>query len=671
MADKLRGFEKDEVPVTLNEDFRNIVVIDNLPIVPESKFKKLTAVVNKIFGGYGKIQEDGLHAPQDEKGSTVGFCFVAYETAEMAAKALKEGDGKKLDAKHKFRVSMWDDFHKYSNYPEEYVAPEKVETDVQTNPTHWLMDEAGRDQFVVRFGSDTHVYWNDPHRKHNQLGRELNNGGEREKDRGKNWTEQYCAWSTHGMYLATFHKQGIALWGGGEFVKVGRFGHQDVSFIDFSPNDRYLVTSNGQDRKQKGDPYCIQVWDIRTKKLLRGFDRGQSKGGWPAFKWSHDDKYIARTTKDTVSVYEVPSMNLLGSKSFKIPDVQECLWSPTQNILAYWVPEKDNIPAKVALMEIPSRKLIREKHLYNVADVKLHWQASGDYLCVKLARKKTKKTIVHNFEIFRLRQKNVPVEVLEIEDNILAFAWEPVGSRFAIIHGNPARPNVSLYVLQKTKLKLLKTLEQRPANCLYWSPTGDFLVVAGLGDKNGWLEFINMNDLDHTTQTEHHMCTDVEWDPSGRYVISSVTQPLNVKPMDFRVTMENGYILWSGTGVQLHKVPVDPCYQVLWRPRPKTLFTAKQIEGIKDSLKEKYWKQFEEEDAATRQSQLSGEAKERLDWKTDWKSFVARSQQLHAEEAEERRELRGGLCSDDEDDFIDVMQTEEEEISCQIVDAIF
>jgi translation initiation factor 3 subunit B len=43
---------------------------------------------------------------------------------------------------------------------------------------------------------------------------------------------------------------------------------------------------------------------------------------------------------------------------------------------------------------------------------------------------------VHNFEIFRLRQKNVPVEVLEIEDNIVAFAWEPVGSRFAIIHGN-------------------------------------------------------------------------------------------------------------------------------------------------------------------------------------------------------------------------------------------
>ncbi len=59
---------------------------------------------------------------------------------------------------------------------------------------------------------------------------------------------------------------------------------------------------------------------------------------------SHDDQFIARTTEDTISVYEVPSMGLLDKKSFKVTNVQEAIWSPTQNILAYWVPEKDNIP---------------------------------------------------------------------------------------------------------------------------------------------------------------------------------------------------------------------------------------------------------------------------------------------------------------------------------------
>ena len=44
-------------------------------------------------------------------------------------------------------------------------------------------------------------------------------------------------------------------------------------------------------------------------------------------------------------------------------------WSPTDNIIAYWVPEVDQIPAKVTLIEIPSRKEIRTKNLFLVQDV--------------------------------------------------------------------------------------------------------------------------------------------------------------------------------------------------------------------------------------------------------------------------------------------------------------
>lgn len=42
---------------------------------------------------------------------------------------------------------------------------------------------------------------------------------------------------------------------------------------------------------------------------------------WPVFKWSHDDKYIARMTpgpKGAISIYELPSMNLLEKKSIKV-----------------------------------------------------------------------------------------------------------------------------------------------------------------------------------------------------------------------------------------------------------------------------------------------------------------------------------------------------------------
>ena len=54
----------------------------------------------------------------------------------------------------------------------------------------------------------------------------------------KGWTETYVTWSPQGTYLATFHKQGIALWGGEEFNRIGKFGHQGVQMIDFSPCER-------------------------------------------------------------------------------------------------------------------------------------------------------------------------------------------------------------------------------------------------------------------------------------------------------------------------------------------------------------------------------------------------------------------------------------------------
>ena len=66
-------------------------------------------------------------------------------------------------------------------------------------------------------------------------------------------------------------------------------------------------------------------------------------------------------------------------------------WSPSDKIISYWVPEDQNVPARVTLIEIPSRKELSSKNLFNVADCKMHWQKSGDYLCVKVDRYSKKK----------------------------------------------------------------------------------------------------------------------------------------------------------------------------------------------------------------------------------------------------------------------------------------
>ena len=88
---------------------------------------------------------------------------------------------------------------------------------LQENLWHWMMDPRGRDQFVIRYQDATEICWNDAQRTQAE-----------EVYKRSFWTESFVGWSPHGSYLATMHRQGIALWGGPSFSRLVRFTHPDV-----------------------------------------------------------------------------------------------------------------------------------------------------------------------------------------------------------------------------------------------------------------------------------------------------------------------------------------------------------------------------------------------------------------------------------------------------------
>ena len=87
--------------------------------------------------------------------------------------------------------------------------------------------------------------------------------------------------------------------------------------------------------------------------------------------------------------------------------------------------------------------------------------------------------------------------------------------------------------------------------------------------QNGLLEFIDTNDLQIMTAAEHFMATDVEWDPTGRYVATAVSW--------WGHKVDNGFWLWNFQGKLLHKQPMEKFCQLLWRPRPPSLLTKDMI----------------------------------------------------------------------------------------------
>lgn len=655
----------EEETLEFDQGFGNIVAVDNLPQVPKEKFEKLETVIRKIYGQIGVIKEDGLWMPTDpatEK--TLGYCFIEYNTPQEAELARDKTHGYKLDKSHIFAVNMFDDIEKFMKVPDEWAPPETKPYTPGENLQHWLTDAKARDQFVIRAGQDTEVLWNDArHLKPDPVYKR------------HFWTESFVQWSPLGTYLATIHRQGAAVWGGAStFNRLMRYAHPQVKLIDFSPGEKYLVTYSSHEPSNPRDTHrvVINIFDVRTGKVMRDFKGSADEfavggtGGltgvsWPIFRWAggRDDKYFARIGKNVVSVYETETFTLIDKKSIKVENVMDFSWSPPDPILALFVPELGNQPAKVSLYQIPGKEEIRQKNLFSVSDCKMYWQSTGEYLAVKVDRyTKTKKSTYTGFELFWIKERDIPIEVLELEnknDKIIAFAWEPKGHRFAVIHGDNPRPDVSFYSMKTahntSRVSKLTTLKSKQANALYWSPGGKYLILAGLKGFNGQLEFYNVDELETMATAEHFMCTDIEWDPTGRYVATAVTSVHE---------MENGFNIWSFNGKLLYRILKDHFFQFSWRPRPPTFLSPEKEEEIAKNLK-KYSKKYEAEDQDVSMLLSEQDREKRRLLKEEWESWVNKWKKYHEEEKLEREKFRDGEVSDEEEEY-EAKEVEYEEI---------
>jgi len=197
------------------------------------------------------------------------------------------------------------------------------------------------------------------------------------------------------------------------------------------------------------------------------------------------------------------------------------------------------------------------------------------------------------------------------------------------------------------KLKHLKTCEKKAANNLFWSPQGGFIVIAGLHNLNGVLEFYNAIDFETMATEEHFMTTAVEWDPTGRYVSSVVSY--------WRHQLENGYNLYSFQGKLLKHVLKDKFYQLLWRPRPASLLSDDRVKHIKNNVHE-YAKQLKNEDKKKKEEEKNKKRAKREGMRKAFEELMQQRAREYQEEHQLRTDLR---IPDDVEDDSDYVYTEQ------------
>ncbi|KIM91777.1 hypothetical protein PILCRDRAFT_83848 [Piloderma croceum F 1598] len=235
----------------------------------------------------------------------------------------------------------------------------------------------------------------------------------------------------------------------------------------------------------------IAIWEIASGNLLRTFPAIHADGDdsnvkaqmrWPVMKWSPDDNYVARVTPgQQISVYELPDMGLEGKKSIKIEGVMDFEWhlleeakkeqrkmsgveeaqqkgnESREHILAYWTPDIANRPARVTSLAV----LLFAKKNYSVS---LRTRATS-----------YNKTVFCNLEIFHVRRKQSPVEIIELKDAVLDFSWEPQGERFAIVSSG------DLNLGNNGSGSLLKFTLAFTSYAPRWAPRGRFVVLVTVG----------------------------------------------------------------------------------------------------------------------------------------------------------------------------------------------
>lgn len=638
---------EEKYRVDLDYGIEEYVVVDGAPVAPELKIPTLKKVFTKLFAKH-KIEladgpEDLFYMPLDNK-KTTGFFFVKFASQKHAELAIKALNGKKLDAKHRLFLNKLLDVEKYSNVEDTFVEPVVPPFKETENLKLWLLDPAVRDQFLTYAEQTLEVDWHKQKKIEPALQRTKFDCG-------------FATWSPRGLYMVTLHPQGAKLWGGANFEPITKYPHMGVRFLDFSPDEKYMVTlsPDGITLPPEDHPayatypftqedvgHKLVIWDMQTGLPARTFglppNIDQKGPEWPLIKWSHDGQYFARKGPDALAVYELALMSLIDGKLVKIEGLQEFEFAPApvkygkeeKTLLAYWTPETANQTARVAVMEVPLRQVLRTVNLFQVLDCRFHWQNEARFLCVKVDRHtKLKKTVFTNLEFFSLQEKDIPVLRIELKEQVINFAWEPKSDRFVTILRLDVGPvnlaiprnNVNFYApeIEKDKknsigikkYKNFKTVSEKFCTDLDWSPRGRFIAVSTIDTQKNTNLRVDFYDLDYDGpmvlasdeqqkqdnvkaslkqigDLEFFGLTNVSWDQSGRYFATWSSLYVHNK--------ENGYKIHDFSGHILILENVDDFKQFAWRPRPPLLLTGNDRKKVRKQLRE-YSAQFDEQDA--------------------------------------------------------------------------
>lgn len=557
-------FDVPFVPPPFIPDYSSAVIIDNLPKTTEDKLPKLTAVLIKLVKQLcPNLLETDLTIPLDNASppGTYGFCFIKLKDSKEAENVIKVLNGYKLGS-NIFNVTVYSDLDKFNNISEVYVPKQLPQFAPRPDPTSWLCDSKSRDQYVIRHGLETEISWANLVPGEDPL---LVYDGSREKAGGKNWTESTVQWSPQGTYLATFHPKGIKLWGGEDFQAHGKFMHDGVTELEFSPCENYLITYNFNHKNIEEASDVIMIWDVYTGTLLNN----------KALKYidPRSENYQVRATVPEIKKKNDKDDNKLRVEKVILGRIESYVCE--KNRKAYFkLTEGNNV-----YDDIPSDKVVPLQD-----PNRLKWSYDGKYVA-RLGCDLISIFTMPNMQL--LDKKSLPAP------GVVDFCWSPnsnVISYYSPANGNhPALINI-ISIPTREEVCSRKLFDVTDGKMI-WQNDGDYLCVTmiktqGKKRTNVCMFFrvcdvgvpVEQIELNETIAT-------ASWEASGdRIAIAhgeSRSLSISFYTMNINNSLTNSRDNKTATTAKgkkeitlLHTLNGIPCSELLWSPAGNVIAIA-------------------------------------------------------------------------------------------------
>jgi len=646
------GMEKPLLDTSIDR----MIVVLHVPVVKTDKFDKLCSVMKKLMQKEGlklASHESSFFMPKDAENVTKGVVFAEYENAEMAATAVKNLTGVKLDSRHILEAFPLSDFEKTRDLPDEFVPPEIPPFVENDRDFSWLDDEKimrGCEMFATQIGSEKS--------DKNVTSICVFNPKDPEHPITVVRKEKFCppgfSWSPQGTYFVAMTSMGaIALnvsgTGIGEKPKI-KMECKGVSRVDFSAKERYAFTRTNMGKK-------AELWDVAKGEYITTLEDSPDKlviDPTEHFCVRPANPDTEKGKKGGIELYNIEKKEF---SFISVPGMTLMSMSPRDPYVATYSPESGNQGASIRIIDITNGKTLRTHTLYKALSCQFYWHPEGHYLAAQSDSYIKGKRLVSCLILFRMDEREIPTQVVdEKTQRITTFAWEPAyGTRFAYSSTEAAETsnsfgkvgNVSIYDMRcyGSQAIRLRVLEKKPSSRLSWSPHQGILLLCDLITQKGSIEFYDVESNTVLSEFGHYNngSTTVQWESSGRFVAF-------VSPSFGSGSGDAGYDIYSFTGYPAGHVVDMSFTQFLWRPRPSCPFDGKKMQRLRDNLP-KYREEFQREEKQESEKSANVIAQKLQEDSNKFQALMKGLLEQYDREAGRLREISNGFDARDPERF--------------------